>query len=345
MFRRLPTLTDAGVYYMQDFIVNLFAVDSPDGWVLVDCGVSPSSARLLRALERSLGESDAPAAIVLTHGHFDHVNPLRGLLRHWPDVLVYAHEAELPYLTGQADYPPPDPTVGGGMMALMAPLYPRHGMDVRGRVYPLPSDGTVPHLPDWRSLHTPGHTPGHISLWHATDRILIAGDAFTTVKQESARAVMAQRRELHGPPAYFTTDWVAAHDSVSRLAQLEPEVAMTGHGLPMQGPALRDGLFDLAERFRATQVPRHGRYVGQMGLEVDQAQATPGQAAHDRLWIAAGLVGAAVIGAAAAGAMLSGRARRGRVTQGIGRTQAERPLESDEVELKSMSLEGRYTGA
>ena len=48
----------------------------------------------------------------------------------------------------------------------------------------LPSDGTVPHLPDFKWIHTPGHTPGHISLFREKDQALIVGDAFVTVKQE-----------------------------------------------------------------------------------------------------------------------------------------------------------------
>ena len=46
------------------------------------------------------GENNKPKAIVLTHGHFDHVGAVVDLVRKW-DVPVYAHEAELPYLTAE----------------------------------------------------------------------------------------------------------------------------------------------------------------------------------------------------------------------------------------------------
>ena len=72
---------------------------------------------------------------------------------------------------------------------------------------------------------TPGHTPGHVSLWRADDQAVIAGDAFITTSQESVYAVMTQREELHGPPQYFTTDWDAAKLSVQKLADLNPTVA------------------------------------------------------------------------------------------------------------------------
>src|SRR5262249_21501064 len=78
------------------------------------------------------------------------------------------------------------------------------------RVRPLPADGSVPGMPGWRWLHTPGHTAGHVSLFRDEDRVLIAGDAFTTVAQESFLAVLTQARHVHRPPAYFPTDWSAA---------------------------------------------------------------------------------------------------------------------------------------
>ena len=82
----------------------------------------------------------------------------------------------------------------------------------------------------------PGHTPGHISLWRERDRTIIAGDAFITTNQESAYAVAVQAEEMHGPPKYFTPDWSAAKSSVQRLAALEPDVVVTGHGRAMRGP-------------------------------------------------------------------------------------------------------------
>ena len=92
---------------------------------------------------------------------------------------------ERPYQTGRADYPPPDPTVGRGLMARMSPLFPESGIDISDRVHELPPNGTVPGMEGWRWLPTPGHSPGHISLFRESDRTLIAGDAVTTTRQES----------------------------------------------------------------------------------------------------------------------------------------------------------------
>jgi glyoxylase-like metal-dependent hydrolase (beta-lactamase superfamily II) len=100
-----------------------------------------------------------------------------------------------------------------------------------------------------------------VSLWREDDRTLIVGDAFITTKQESAYAVITQRPELHGPPMYFTTDWESARESVRRLAALQPELVITGHGRPLQGEELRRGLTTLARNFDAVARPKRGRYV------------------------------------------------------------------------------------
>ena len=175
---------------------------------------------------------------------------------------VYAHRLEFPYLNGSASYPPPDPSVGGGLMARLSPLYPRAPIDLGPRLRQLPEDGTVPGMPAWRWIHTPGHSVGHVSLWRDGDQTLISGDAFISTRQESAYAVATQAPELHGPPMYYTPDWESAQRSVAALAALEPALAITMHGPAMQGPEMRAALNRLAQDFTRLAVPEHGRYVG-----------------------------------------------------------------------------------
>ena len=232
------------------------------GWVLIDAGVMGTTALITEAAEERFGKNSRPAAIIMTHGHFDHVAGLEEFAERW-QVPVYAHDLERPYLDGTASYPPADPWVGGGLMSLLSPLYPRGPVNVSRWLRSLPPDGSVPEMPGWRGLHTPGHTPGHVSLWREADRTIIAGDAFITTRQESAYAVTAQVAEMHGPPMYYTTDWQKARASVEQLAQLEPEIAVTGHGPAMRGPEMRAALHDLARDFDRIAVPEDGHYVDQ----------------------------------------------------------------------------------
>ena len=248
------------VAYKRLALVNVVFVGMArsSDWVLVDAGIYGSASLIASAAEARF--PSPPKCIVLTHGHFDHVGALSTLARRW-DVPVYAHILEHPYLNGTAAYPPPDASAGGGLMTRLSPLFPRGAYDFERWLQPLPLDHGVPEMAGWSWIHTPGHTPGHVSLWRASDRCLIAGDAFITTKQESAYAVATQEPELHGPPAYFTQDWGAARKSVDELAALEPEFAVTGHGRPMKGPALRTALRDLAAKFDIVAVPGRGTYV------------------------------------------------------------------------------------
>jgi glyoxylase-like metal-dependent hydrolase (beta-lactamase superfamily II) len=283
-------------------IVNVYFYGAPgagDGrWVLIDAGLHGSTERIVRAAEQVYGHGARPAAIIQTHGHFDHVGALRDLALLW-DVPIYAHELELPYLDGRSAYPPPDPTVGGGAMAALSRLYPRGPINVSDWLRTLPADGAVPGMPGWRWIHTPGHTPGHVSLYHPADGTLVTGDAFVTTKQESMLAALTQRPELHGPPAYYTTDWASAKESVQRLAALDPEVAATGHGRPLHGPLMREGLRTLARDFDTLAVPRHGRYVNEPAIADENGVVSVPPPVRDPLpGILMGIGAAVVVGAA-----------------------------------------------
>jgi glyoxylase-like metal-dependent hydrolase (beta-lactamase superfamily II) len=253
------------VLCLRTGIANAFLFGQPgagDGeWVLVDAGMSGAAGPIRQAVAERFRPGARPACIVLTHGHFDHVGALRELADEW-DVPVYAHELELPYVTGRSAYPPPDPSVGGGAMARLAFAYPKAPVDAGRHVRTLPADGSVPGMRGWRWIHTPGHTHGHVSLFRDDDRTLIAGDAVITTRQESLIAVATQRPELNGPPMYFTSDWRAAGESVRRLAALEPRIVATGHGVPLAGDSVSRELHHLAGNFDRLAVPRRGRYVG-----------------------------------------------------------------------------------
>jgi glyoxylase-like metal-dependent hydrolase (beta-lactamase superfamily II) len=252
------------VYYYTNQIVNIIMIGKPgnDKWILIDAGMPKSGSAIIEAVEDRFGKGAKPEVILLTHGHFDHVGSIVHLLEQWPGVPVYAHQLEFPFLTGSQAYPEPDPTVeGGGMLAKISKVYPYKPVNIEPVLLQLPPDGIVPGLPEWAWIHTPGHSPGHVSFFRKNDKTLIAGDAFVTVKQDSFYKVLIQKEEVHGPPPYLTTDWPAAKESVQKLAALEPELVIAGHGQYMEGQELKDGLFTLATQFDEMAVPKHGKYV------------------------------------------------------------------------------------
>src|SRR5687768_12809873 len=230
---------DQGVGRMGIIFVNVYVLNAGGGrWFLVDTGL-PGFAAMIRAACEARFEGRPPEGIILTHAHFDHAGNVEQLANDW-NVPVWAHRLEMPYLTGQGDYPPTDPTPGGAI-CFLSRFFPTGGYDLRGKVdlrelpesIPIESSSPSPHaeggnpvpgLAGWRWIHTPGHTPGHISLFREFDRLLVAGDALATTDMDSWTSVLSRKRELARPPTPMTPDWRSAHESVDKLAALEPRL-------------------------------------------------------------------------------------------------------------------------
>lgn len=255
-----------GVWGMKDTFVNFYMIrDNTSGhWVLVDTGLKWSASKIKKMAVEIFGNVP-PAAIILTHGHFDHVGSVKSLAKHW-NIPVYAHAMEMPYLTGKSAYPPPDPSVGGGLMTSMSFLFPKSSINISEYLQELPADNSVPGMPEWNYIHTPGHAPGHISLFRQVDHLLIAGDAFVTTKSESALSTIFQRPVLSGPPKYFTYDWEQARKSLKSLMNLAPAVIATGHGKTMHGEDVLMELINLYNHFDIVAIPESGRYIPQPAI-------------------------------------------------------------------------------
>lgn len=263
---RLVTRIAPDVGWLPISFVNVYFIGTPgEPWVLVDTGLPGSAPKIIESAKARFGGGVAPEAIVLTHGHFDHTGSALALAEYW-NVPIYAHPLEMPYLTGRSDYPPADPTTGGAI-GFLSRFMSSRGRDLGERICELSSSsgklaasptGEVPGAPDWQWIATPGHSPGHISLFRESDRVLIAGDAFATMNMESWSGLLGGRQRLARAGAPFNLDWDQTKESVHKLAELRPSAAACGHGIPRDEPDLPQRLESFAARFRR---PRRGRYV------------------------------------------------------------------------------------
>ena len=108
-------------------------------------------------------------------------------------------------------------------------------------------------------------------------------------------SVMTQKKELHGPPKYFTYNWVSAEESIKKLTGLDIQIAATGHGKPMSGDQLRSELYNLSIHFKELAVPAHGRYVDDPALvNREGVQYLPPSRSKGLLLKAVGITAAAI---------------------------------------------------
>ena len=119
---------------------------------------------------------------------------------------------------------------------------------------------SVPGLPDWQAVPTPGHTPGHAAFFRGKDRVLLTGDAVLTLNVNSVRDMVAGRHRVAGPPYISTWNWPAAKQSVAALARLSPHVLACGHGRPMTGPETAASLAAFSGRLSRQRSPRRSRH-------------------------------------------------------------------------------------
>jgi glyoxylase-like metal-dependent hydrolase (beta-lactamase superfamily II) len=213
----------AGLPYVNAFVVE---DDEGPGVTIVDTGIPKRAPRMLAALT-ALGRRPTDVRqIVLTHHHVDHTGSVRALAAA-TGAPVFAHPADSAVVLGTA--PPPRANRAAASGRLLGPILDR----VPIRYEPPPSvcelaDGDV--LPVGGGalvVHTPGHTPGHVSLLLASKRLLIAGDAAACL-----------RRGKPGPAiGTFTEDPAAMRASIAKLAGLEFDTACFGHGSVLRGGA------------------------------------------------------------------------------------------------------------
>lgn len=204
---RLPTMGD---------YINSFAFVEPDGSVtLVDCGTKRAPRAIVKSLQ-SMGKSvEDVQRIVMTHAHNDHAGGLAEMVDRTSPEYVMAHVEEKRYL--ESGIRPPINTSGR-----LGQVFARASS---GSFAPTPitdtvDDGDVIDVAGGLSIHhTPGHTPGHISLRHESTGVLITGDAIFN---------MASR--MTWPVSFFCTSPQVNQRSAALLADLEYDVVAFTHG-------------------------------------------------------------------------------------------------------------------
>jgi glyoxylase-like metal-dependent hydrolase (beta-lactamase superfamily II) len=199
----------------ESFLNPTLIIDVDNGHTLVDAGLPDQAEAISAALAGAgIGVRDL-RRIIFTHQDLDHVGSGAALVRQ-SGVQVMAHSADTPYIEGSLRRLKPSPE-----MLEQRP----HMREVLERLEPVGVDEQLENdtrrelAGGTRVIFTPGHTPGHISLYLERSKILIAGDALT-----------AERGHLNGPYPLATLDMHTALQSLRRLADLDIDTIICYHG-------------------------------------------------------------------------------------------------------------------
>ena len=185
------------------------------GDVLVDAGTPQSAKKLLRSLQGHTVNAHA-----LTHGHQDHAGGSRAVA----DALaVPVWVGALDAADVESGKPVVADTVARPVLRRVA-TYP--GVPVARQLREGDDLGN-----GFTVLETPGHSAGHVAFWRETDKVLVCGDVWFNLHLSTLRP------GLREPPRIFTPDPARNRDAAHRLAALEPELVLFGHGPPLRDPA------------------------------------------------------------------------------------------------------------
>lgn len=189
----------------QEFIIHPILLWNDEIAVLIDTGFPGQFEDIQVEMERVGVSVDKLKVVILTHQDIDHIGSLPDVFENGvSDIKVYAHELDKPYIEGD--------------LPLLKDVHVEN--PPKGKVSDTVIDGQeLPYCGGIRILHTPGHTPGHISLYLKRSKILVAGDSMYSVNGV-----------LGGVHAPTTLNIMEARQSLKKYLNLDIESVVCYHG-------------------------------------------------------------------------------------------------------------------
>ncbi len=204
------------VHQIPGVMANVFLVVEPDGLTLIDAGLSRDQAKIPRYIV-GLGRRPSDCKrIIITHSDTDHVGGLAAL-KEATGARVYASAIEAQAIAmGRPSRPLNAPRFSRPLLALLGPILQSKPVQVDECV---PDGYVFPVLGGLRVVATPGHTPGHISLFAPAEGVLFVGDS-----------LIVRNGQLQSSWGIVCWDQDAADASVRAQAALGARIVCSGHG-------------------------------------------------------------------------------------------------------------------
>jgi glyoxylase-like metal-dependent hydrolase (beta-lactamase superfamily II) len=207
-------------------VIHPTVIYDSNSYVLVDTGMPGYYQEIMELIRQSGIEASEPHSIILTHQDIDHIGSLpRFLAESSQKMDVYAHEEDKSYIDGEISFLKLHPDIKN---VILQPLPEKQRLEYEA-AFSNSTPANVSHtvtegqrLPFGGGIiviHTPGHTPGHISLYHEPSKTLIAGDA-----------MIVHNGELLGPVPDNTPDMDAALKSLQKFKNFSIETVICYHG-------------------------------------------------------------------------------------------------------------------
>jgi glyoxylase-like metal-dependent hydrolase (beta-lactamase superfamily II) len=212
-----------------------------DGTTLIDTGVPGQLDIIRRQIENAGVDFESVNRIILTHQDVDHIGGLPDFIRaRKGEIEILAHEDDRPYIEGDQ----PLIKMNRERLAQMIESLPEPQRQRFERIFSAPPSGKVDRtlhdgeeLPLYggiKVIHTPGHTPGHLSLFVERSRLLIAGDE-----------LRVEGGELVGPRESATPDMESANASIAKLVDYQIDYVLCYHG-GLYGPNASQKIAELS---------------------------------------------------------------------------------------------------
>ena len=210
------------VHLIPSSIVNCYLISEADDLTLIDTGLVGNAKSILMYIAGLNKQPSDLKRILITHSDGDHVGSL-ATLKEATRAQVFAHPIEAQAIAaGTASRALKTTSLPARLFRLMtASLFKAKPVQVDQLI----NDGDVlPILGGLRVVATIGHTPGHVSFYAPSLKILFAGDS-----------MVSEKSGLRVSRGMNTWDEAKAQDAVKIQAALGAEVVCVGHGPVVRG--------------------------------------------------------------------------------------------------------------
>ena len=212
-FYRVPTLGSA---------INSYLFIEPDGSItLIDTGTKQAPKKIIAAIKHLNKDLRDVRKILFTHSHDDHAGGAGKLLEVLDNPIIYAHKEEIEFLESGKN-PPRDFSHFAGFFFRLMPSGGYLPIKVNEE---LEDRQVLPIAGGLQVIHTPGHTPGHVSFLHQASQTLITGDSVFNFGFKLSWSLSA-----------FCTDFNQSKRTAEKFLDLDFETAAFTHG-----PHIKDG--------------------------------------------------------------------------------------------------------